>query len=334
MSSAQIAVVIPHYQKQPGLLAAALRSAFSQTIARQIHVVVVDDESPISASSEVELLTDIPPEVLSKQLTVIRQKNGGAGAARNTALNHVPSDTAYVAYLDSDDAWRPHHLEHAMVAFSLGYDAYFCNFIGVGYPDQGHFERVGTMHPKDHPLRDAKHSIHELACSALEHTVSDGGGLIGTPTVVYNFAKYRNLRFREEFYNGQDFFFWMDLSQLGARFAFSFDIGCDNGTGVNIYQASGWGSEKSLQRLRNELFVWTSVNRFYPLNPQLKIANKSTIRNLQQGVVRDLLHRLRHRRPISGKLLGDIIKMDPMILPLMPWVPIKVIINKLLRRGS
>jgi succinoglycan biosynthesis protein ExoW len=315
-------------------LAAALRSAFSQTIASQIHVVVVDDESPVSAESEVALLTDIPAHVLAHQLTVIRQKNGGAGAARNTALDHVPEGTSVVAYLDSDDAWRPHHLAHAMVALDLGYDAYFCNFIGVGYPDQGHFERVGTMHPSDHPLLDAQHAIHALACSALEHTVSDGGGLIGTPTVAYNFAKYPSLRFREEFYNGQDFFFWMDLSQLGARFAFSFDIGCDNGTGVNIYQASGWGSDKSLQRLRNELFVWTSVNKFYPLTAPLKVANKRTIRNLQQGVVRDLLHRLRHRRPISGKLLGDIIKMDPMILALMPWVPIKVVLNKLLRRES
>ena len=105
--------------------------------------------------------------------------------------------------------------------------------------------------------------MHALAVSALEHTVADGGGLIGTPTVVYRFDKFAELRFREEFYNGQDFFFWMDLSQLGRTFSFSFDVECDNGTGVNIYQASGWASEKSLQRLRNELFVWTSVERFY-----------------------------------------------------------------------
>jgi succinoglycan biosynthesis protein ExoW len=323
-----IAVVIPHFQRKPGLLAAAVQSAFSQTIAERIVVIVCDDESPSPAHEELSKLAPVPRE----QLIVIQRPNGGAGAARNTALDAIPAGVHYVAFLDSDDAWRPHHLAHAVKTLEAGYDAYFCNFIGVGFPDIGHFERIGSLKPEDHPVIDETSHAHELAVSALDHTVSDGGGLIGTPTVVYRFDRYQSLRFREEFYNGQDFFFWMDLSELGARFAFSFDIGCDNGTGVNIYQASGWASEKSLQRVRNELFVWTSVERFYALDSRLLRANKKTIRELQRSVASDLLHRLRHRKPIALRLLADIVGLAPSSLVVTPLAMLRILTSRASRR--
>ena len=316
-----IAVVIPFYQRAPGMLAAAVKSAFNQTLSERLVVIVCDDESPSPAAPELDAIAGLPRD----RLIVIRRPNGGAGAARNTALDAVPAGVRFVAFLDSDDAWRPHHLENALRAIELGFDAYFCNFIGVGHPDIGHFERLGGLRPEANPLVDATGRIHALACSALEHTVADGGGLIGTPTVVYRFDKYPKLRFREEFYNGQDFFFWMDLSELGARFAYSYEIGCDNGTGVNIYQAAGWGTEKSLQRLRNELFVWTSVERFYRLDERLQAANRKTIRHLQESLAKDLLHRLRHRKPIAYKLLFDFVRMAPTSLAVTPVAMVKTL---------
>ena len=310
VTTPDIAVVIPFYQRQPGLLTKAVLSAFSQTLSDRLLIIIADDSSPLPADAEVRPLSGVD----QGRIIISRHANGGAGAARNRALSLVPDSVKYVAFLDSDDAWRPSHIENAVAALELGYDAYFSNFIGVGYPDVSHFERIGSLKAQDHPLLDTHRKIHALACSALEHTVSDGGGLIGTPTVVYDFQRFRSLRFREEFYNGQDFFFWMDLSELGARFAFSFQITCDNGAGINIYQASGWGSEKSLQRLRNELFVWTSVERFYKLSPKLHQANRRTVRHLQSNIGLDVLHRLRHRKHISMGLIQDICRMAPSTL--------------------
>lgn len=306
-STPDIAAVIPHFQRRPGLLPQAVRSVFAQTLADRAQVVICDDESPVSAEDEIRGCADLPQD----RIHIIRQKNSGAGAARNNALNHVPAGTRYVAFIDSDDVWRPHHLERALPALERGYDAYFADFVAVGYPDVGNMQRIGTLTPEDNPLLDAQLQLHALGMSALDHVVSDGGGLIQTSTVVYRFDKYPTLRFREEFYNGQDFFFWMDLSELGAKFAFSFDIECDNGEGINIYQASGWGTEKSLQRLRNELFVWTSVERFYKLTPASQRANRATIRNLQESFGRDILHRLRHRKTIQRPLVKDILRMAP-----------------------
>ena len=320
-----IAAVIPHFQRKPGLLGAALRSAFSQTIADRLCVVICDDSSPSPAEDEVRALADLPQD----RIHVYRQPNRGAGAARNCALDHVPNSVRYVAFLDSDDAWRPFHLERAMAALARGYDAYFADFVAVGYPGVGNMERIGTLKANEHRLIDGPLRLHELGVSPLEHMVADGGGLIQTSTVVYCFDKYRDLRFREEFFNGQDFFFWMDLGEGKAKFAFSFDIECDNGEGVNIFQASGWGTEKSLQRLRNEVFVWTSVERFYSLEPRLVRANRKTIRHLQGAVAHDLLHRLRHRKPISLDLLKGIIHMAPSTLWFAPLALLGAVKSKL-----
>lgn len=168
----------------------------------------------------------------------------------------------------------------------------------------------------------------ELGVSPLEHIVRDGGGVIQTSTVVYRHDRHPTLRFREQFYNGQDFFFWMDLGERGARFVFSTGIDADNGEGINIYQGAGWGTERSLQRLRNELFVWTSVRRFYRLTDAQRANNRRTIRHLQAGVVRDVLYRLRRRQPVRLALLRDIVGMDPAILALAPWVPLRMLLDR------
>ncbi len=320
-----IAAVIPHFQRKPGLLPQAVRSVFAQTLADRIVVVICDDGSPVSAELEIRGLVDLP----QNRMIIVHQPNAGAGAARNNALNCLPAGVRYVAFIDSDDVWRPTHIERAVKALQLGCDAYFADFIAVGHPNIGNMQRIGSLLPADNPLLDSEWRLHELGVSALEHIVSDGGGLIQTSTVVYNYKKFPALRFREEFYNGQDFFFWMDLSELGAKFAFSFDILVDNGEGINIYQASGWGTDKSLQRIRNELFVWTSVSRFYALNERLAKANKVTIRHLQESVGRDLLHRMRHRKPIAWKLVRDILRMAPSTLWVAPAGVAKALAGRL-----
>jgi succinoglycan biosynthesis protein ExoW len=328
MANPDVAVIIPHFQRKPGLLGNALRSAFRQTWADRLCVVIGDDESPAPAEDEVRCAPDLPQD----RIHIHRQRNGGAGSARNLALSNVPPGVRYVAFLDSDDAWRPQHLERALGALERGYDAYFADFIAVGYPGVGNMERIGTLAAAEHPLLDAELRLHALAVSPIEHIVSDGGGLIQTSTVVYRFDRFAGLRFREEFFNGQDFFFWMDLGELGARFAFSFDIECDNGEGINIFQASGWGSEKSMQRLRNELFVWTSVERFYRLNERLLNANRRTIRNLQRDLGADLLHRLRHRKPISGRLVANMARMAPSTLWATPLAVLRTVFGRV--RGA
>ncbi len=323
-----IAVVIPFFQRNKGLLSKAVQSAFAQTQSHRLLVIIADDSSPIPAADEVAEMTGVD----KARIIVSRKPNGGAGAARNRALSLVPKGVKYVAFLDSDDEWWPHHIESATRALERGYDAYFADFIAVGFPGIGNMARIGTLKSEEHKLIDAKLGLHELSVTPIEHMTSDGGGLIQTSTVVYRFDRFADLRFREEFFNGQDFFFWMDLGERAAKFAFSFDIECSNGEGINIYQASGWGTEKSLQRIRNELFVWTSVNRFYQLKPTVARANQRTVRELQKSAGLDILHRLRHGKPVSSKLVRSIVDISPSTIWFAPKAIVSIALNKLLRR--
>lgn len=78
------------------LVGAALDSALSQRDA-DLEIIVVDDGS-----------TDDTPAVLqsyAERVTVLRQDNAGAGAARNRALAAASGE--YCCFLDSDDLWFP-----------------------------------------------------------------------------------------------------------------------------------------------------------------------------------------------------------------------------------
>jgi glycosyltransferase involved in cell wall biosynthesis len=95
-----ISVVIPAYNRAQ-MLETAIASAWSQTPAPPAEVVVVDDGSDDDTAAVAERLG----------ATVIRHpRNLGLAAARNTGVEAASS--AWVALLDSDDEWLPHHLAH------------------------------------------------------------------------------------------------------------------------------------------------------------------------------------------------------------------------------
>jgi succinoglycan biosynthesis protein ExoW len=120
-----VAVIIPFYQKKTGILRRALDSVLQQRVTPDVRVdiIIVDDGSPVPARTEVEGLAFAPPF----NLTIKEQPNGGVAAARNTGLRQTNENTTYIAFLDSDDTWKPEHLTTAIAALDLGYDFYFCD---------------------------------------------------------------------------------------------------------------------------------------------------------------------------------------------------------------
>lgn len=328
-SDSRIAIVVPYFQREPGVLKRTVESAFRQTLAERLLVIVVDDESPVPADSE---LTDVSDFIRERTL-VIRQENGGAGAARNRALDAIPDDVEFAAFLDSDDTWEPDHIENAVHALGLGFDFYFSDYIACDYRESSNFTRIGSLRPEEHDCLDAGRGLYGFRSTAIDHVVRQGN-VIQTSTVVYRFRRFPRLRFREEFYNGQDFFFWMDIGELGARMVFSMRVECDCGEGINIYSGSGWGTDKFLRRVRNELKVWLSAARFYRLTPEQSAANRRKIAGLQETVIRDLLHRMARRSAIPWQLLGDIVRLSPQILPKAPWYFMKVFKEKLQNQGA
>jgi glycosyltransferase involved in cell wall biosynthesis len=93
-----LAVVIPAYNRAE-LLAQALRSVADQTW-QPSEIIVVDDCSADESGAVAE----------AGGARVIRHRaNMGPSAARNTGLR--ATDQPWVAFLDCDDDWLPHHLQ-------------------------------------------------------------------------------------------------------------------------------------------------------------------------------------------------------------------------------
>lgn len=92
----RISVLIPCYNAG-AFVGEAIDSALSQSHAA--HEVLVVDDGSTDDSAEVA-------EGYGERVRLIRQPNGGIGAARNRALAEATGD--WIAFLDADDVW-PHH---------------------------------------------------------------------------------------------------------------------------------------------------------------------------------------------------------------------------------
>ena len=99
-----VSIIIPTYDRWP-MLCEAVESVRGQT-CRDFELIVVDDGSEDGTS---ENLARYGPG-----LRLLRQRRGGAAAARNTGVRS--STGKYLAFLDSDDLWKAKKLE-TQVAF-------------------------------------------------------------------------------------------------------------------------------------------------------------------------------------------------------------------------
>jgi succinoglycan biosynthesis protein ExoW len=320
--SARVAIVIPYYQKQPGILAKAVRSVLAQEGGVDWTLVIVDDQSPVSARSELaELLPGNEARII-----LVEQPNGGPAAARNKALDSVPAGTEYVAFLDSDDEWIPSHLARAVAARVEGYDFYFADHYQLGQT-VGAFRRAGRIDPAQHPRLQAGPELHSYAGSMFDQIL--GGNIIGTSTVVYRYARFPALRFRAEFvYAGEDYLFWLELSRLTPRIAFSAMVECTYGKGVNVFAGSGWGTEHSLTRLHYEIKYKKALPRLFELSARQLTDTRAAVRGLRRSFVADVLHRLRHARPLPRQVLKQHWRTDPQTFVLAPLLAMMIVLKR------
>lgn len=292
----KITVVVPYFQRKAGILSKAVQSALDQQGIGDLEVLIVDDASPVSARSEIDAI----PESQRGRVRIIEQANAGPAAARNKALDNVGKDSEYVAFLDSDDEWTPDHLANALTALEQGYDFYFTDHFQLNQTVSA-FKRAKRIDVDKHPKLAGGDCLHAYEGDMFDQILR--GNIIGTSTVVYRYAAFPALRFREEFvYAGEDYLFWLDLCRLTKRIAFSSQCECKYGEGVNIFAGSGWGTEKSLIRLHYEMKYKKAIGRLFELNDAQARHNQATIRSLRKSFVADVLHRAKHRRGTDGVL--------------------------------
>jgi glycosyltransferase involved in cell wall biosynthesis len=103
----RISALIPTYNRR-AFTCRAIESVFAQTLPVD-EVIVVDDGSTDGTADEIF-------GRYGSRVKLLRQKNAGVSAARNSAIRIARGE--WLAFLDSDDVWSPRKLELQFDAIS------------------------------------------------------------------------------------------------------------------------------------------------------------------------------------------------------------------------
>jgi hypothetical protein len=192
----RVSVMMPAFNAER-YIGRAIGSLISQTIA-DWELIVVDDGSTDSTSAMVRGLGD-------PRITLIRQDNRGEAASRNVALEAATGE--YLAFLDADDVFLPHHLE-----CTSGYLRDHPEHAGV-YAD-GYY-----VTEDERPLKSLSSRRPGPLSGRLFDALVRSSNVFGPPVcVVLRLAVVRtcNLRFDETITIGPDWDFFTHFADVGT----------------------------------------------------------------------------------------------------------------------
>jgi succinoglycan biosynthesis protein ExoW len=322
--SPAICVIIPYFQRSAGILRKALDSIAQQTLTEPVHVLVIDDTSPVPPEGEIA-----SSALDAAAVTVIRQANSGPGAARNRGLDAVPTGTGFVAFLDSDDEWLPGHLRNALDALGDDLDFYIANY---REPDstRDEFTAQGRLVPAQHTRLDRGTQCYRYEGDMVNQVII--ANVIETSTVVFRHSRLGALRFRNDFRNAfEDHLFWIGVAQASRGFAFSMSVECQYGRGVSIWRATGLGSERLMSLLIDQRRYYSEIERLHARTPAQKAVVRAKMLEVRRSVIADQLHRVRRRMSINWRALARYLRLDP-VMCVLAW-PIAIRIASGRRNG-
>lgn len=332
----KVGVVIPFYQREKGILTRALDSVRNQDLDENIRleVIVVDDQSPVSAASEMAAFAD------TGQISwhSVSQPNGGPGAARNTGIDWLQARGAsYIAFLDSDDEWRADHLAYAISALEAGGDFYFSDHARLG-----HFESFFYSDPFVAPAIDRLRrtggdfqpgETWNFAAGALTAEVATSY-LAQTSTVVVRATTLGDIRFDPELrYSGEDHMMWVRLAAAGARICVGDRIEVTCGSGINMYYGSfDWDSDGALRRIASQIIFLHQVVRMPIADalPEMVARLREQKRLYAFLLARQLVKR---GRPVRSGL-AQVLRHDPLIGVQGPFLAASYVLGRSRARGG
>lgn len=262
-----VAVIVPYYQRQSGVLSRALKSVFGQQGDLDLRVIVVDDGSPWPAEAEIQGLRQQD----HRRILLLKQPNQGAGIARNAGLDAAPP-VDLIAFLDSDDAWEECHLWRAAAAINKGIDFYFGNSRTVGVRSTL-FEASGFEAGAHHRICGDP-EIYEYKGDFVNTLLRVP--VLSTSSVVLRNNGLCNVRF-PDWRMFEDLRFWVDVSIRSARIGFSPHVAVvSDAAGVHISHVTDWKTNKSLYRLLAQTAFLQDLRERVPLplNSQNLVAQK------------------------------------------------------------
>lgn len=178
-----VSVIVPTFNR-PEFLRRALNSIFEQT-HRNYEAVVINDGGEDVASIAAEF---------PKTTYISLDKNRGLPAARNVGLRRAKG--TWIAYLDDDDWFYPHHLQilvswihKARFVYS---DAHLMNYRG---------EKKLFMSVDPDPGNILSHNITPVCCILHDHLLAAEAGM-----------------FDEDLPNHEDWDLWIRMSKIAGMY--------------------------------------------------------------------------------------------------------------------
>lgn len=312
-------VVIPYFQRRPGILSATLASVSKQDVKAPVRIIVVDDSSPVPAEQEVTQV-NFPANIT---IQVIRQPNAGPGAARNRGIDAL-ADADYIAFLDSDDEWLPHHLSSALLAFEYGFDYYTAETEegGSGFKMHADFFN-GTLPLRPHP---AAQWANELIEPLINFTVR--GPVSGSSTFVVKRELIGDTRFSSKLRTaGEDGLFTTTLAAKSPRVMVSTRTDVILGKGVNIFSEGTWGDRSGTLRaiyfLRSRILMRPIVHSFKEAESEVE----KKILKARQELWKSVFANIRRGNFPWAQFISTV-RFDPALLAAAP----RAVIDMALRR--
>lgn len=194
---ARVAVVIPVYHAR--YLGDALESVFFQSRPAD-EIIVVDDGSPDPSVIEEALAP------YGAAVTLLRQPNAGAAAARNTGI--AATTAPLIAFLDADDRWLPDFLAQQLAAFDRDPQ------LDLSYTD--------GVYIGDTPLagRTFMSTCPSTGAVTLERLLAQECTVLLSAVVVRRDAVLDTGGFDVALRRGQDFDLWLRMARRGARMTY------------------------------------------------------------------------------------------------------------------
>ena len=279
-----VSVVIPAYNAS-GPIVETLNSVFRQAFSG-FEVIVVNDGSPDTRELESAL------QPFAERIRYFQQQpNRGPSSARNLGI--LQARGRYVAFLDSDDLWLPHHLASQLALFAGNHA------LGLVYSNnlqlQGE-EIVGA----------AFDSVPQNGPVTLESLLAEDCTVNTSSVLVLRSALLECGLFDETMNRCEDFDLWVRLAAHGVRMAY------DGQVQVIHRLGNGLSSNSELMK-RGRAAVYRKAAATLQLNPaqreiihgklrqlEIEIEIETAKQHLDAGRFREARSAVQHVNSMSG----------------------------------
>ncbi len=196
-SPPKISVIIPVYNNAEHI-ADTIDSVIKQKF-REHEIIVVNDGSPDTEQLERQL------KLRLEDIIYIKQRNCGAGVARNTGIKNARGEV--IAFLDGDDQWMPDFLASQYVFLQRhNYDLVYCDAVLFGMNSA--YRRTFMQTAPSEGEADFE-SILDLRCNVIT------SGTMARKKAIVDAGMFEVERVR-----AHDFHLWLRMAKGGAKIGY------------------------------------------------------------------------------------------------------------------